>query len=111
MAMTGVLRPGFIQLRVLDMDEAVTHYVDRLGMIEACRGDDGRVYLKTYDEFDHHSVVLREADRAGMDVFAFQNRIVCQTVTVGTGMFVSIQQIFPQFPVFQRALLIVHTRN
>jgi len=72
MAMTGVLRPGFIQLRVLDMAAAITHYVDRLGLNEVCRGDDGRVYLKTYDEFDHHSVVLRETSTAGMDLFAFK---------------------------------------
>ena len=28
MALKGILRPGFIQLRVLDMDEALTHYID-----------------------------------------------------------------------------------
>ncbi len=72
MAMTGVLRPGFIQIRVLDLEQAVTHYVDRLGMIEVCRDDGNRVYLKAYDEFDHHSVVLREAATAGMDIFAFK---------------------------------------
>ena len=72
MAMTGVLRPGFVQLRVLDMEQAVTHYVDYLGLNEVCRGEDGRVYLKTYDEFDHHSVVLRETSTAGLDIFAFK---------------------------------------
>jgi catechol 2,3-dioxygenase len=29
MALKGVLRPGYIQIRVLDMHAAVTHYVDR----------------------------------------------------------------------------------
>lgn len=72
MAMSGILRPGFIQIRVLDMQRAVRHYVDWLGLEEVCRGDDGRVYLKAYDEFDHHSVVLREAPQAGMDCFAFK---------------------------------------
>ena len=72
MAMKGILRPGFVQLRVMDLESAVTHYVDRLGMEEVARGEDGRVYLKTYDEFDHHSIVLRSADRAGMDHFAFK---------------------------------------
>ena len=43
MAVNGVLRPGFIQLRVLDMGEALVHYRDRLGMFEVSTGDDGRV--------------------------------------------------------------------
>jgi len=72
MAMTGVLRPGFVQLRVLDIEEAVAHYCDRIGLHEVSRGSDGRVYLKAYDEFDHHSIVLREADSAGMDYMGFK---------------------------------------
>ncbi len=72
MALTGVLRPGIIQIRVLDLDDAIVHYRDRLGLHEVMTGDDGRVYLKGWDEFDHHSVVLREADTAGMDLMAFK---------------------------------------
>ena len=74
MAMTGVLRPGYIQIRVLDMEEALVHYRDRLGLDVVLTGDDGRVYLKAFDEFDHHSVVLREADKAGMDYTGFKVR-------------------------------------
>ncbi|WP_420717508.1 catechol 2,3-dioxygenase [Emcibacter sp.] len=72
MAMTGVLRPGFAQIRVLDMEEALVHYRDRIGLDVVDTGDDGRVYLKAYDEFDRHSIVLREADTAGLDVMAFK---------------------------------------
>lgn len=72
MAMTGVLRPGFIQLRVLDIPSSVEHYVDRIGLYKVGESSDGRVYLKARDEFDHHSVVLRKADQAGLDVFAFK---------------------------------------
>lgn len=72
MAVQGVLRPGFIQLRVLDIDAALAHYRDRIGLDEVARGDDGRVYLKGYDEFDRHSVILREADTPGMDVLGFK---------------------------------------
>lgn len=74
MAITGVLRPGYVQLRVLDMAEALVHYRDRIGLNEVTTGEDGRVYLKAYDEFDHHSVVLREADSAGMDYMGFKVR-------------------------------------
>jgi catechol 2,3-dioxygenase len=72
MAMTGVLRPGHAQIRVLDLDEAVHHYRDVMGLVETGRDAQGRVYLKCWDERDHHSVILREADRAGIDFFAFK---------------------------------------
>ena len=72
MSMQGVLRPGLIQLRVLDMEAALVHYIDRIGLNEVCRDDKGRVFLKGWDEFDHHSFVLREADTAGLDFFAFK---------------------------------------
>ncbi len=72
MALKGVLRPGLIQLRVLDMDEAINHYQNILGLNIVCKGGDGRVYFKGWDEFDHHSVVLKPADTAGMDFVAFK---------------------------------------
>lgn len=74
MAMTGVLRPGHAQIRVLDLEEGVHHYRDVLGLIETGRDAKGRVYLKAWDERDHHSVVLRESDQAGIDFFGFKVR-------------------------------------
>lgn len=68
----GVMRPGHVQLRVLDMDEALKHYVDLLGMIEMDRDAQGRVYLKGWTEVDKYSLVLREADQAGMDFLGFK---------------------------------------
>jgi catechol 2,3-dioxygenase len=72
MAQTGILRPAFVQIRVLDMPAAVEHYTKRVGLHQVTEGADGRVYLKTADEFDHHSVVLRRADQAGVDLIAFK---------------------------------------
>ena len=72
MAITGVLRPGYIQLRVLEMDKALVHYVDRIGLDKVSEGPDGRVYLKAWDEFDRHSFILRQADTAGVDVMGFK---------------------------------------
>ena len=72
MAMTGVLRPGHGQIRVLDLEEGVRHYRDVLGLVETGRDAQGRVYLKCWDERDHHSVVLRQADHAGIDFFGFK---------------------------------------
>lgn len=72
MAITGVLRSGLMQLRVLDMEEALKFYKDVLGLYEVTRTPDGRVCLKAWDEFDHHSFVLREAPSPGMDFMGFK---------------------------------------
>ncbi len=72
MAMTGVLRPGFCQLRVLDMEKSMVHYRDRIGLDEVSQEKDGRVYLKARDEFDRHSIILRSADEPGMDCMGFK---------------------------------------
>ncbi|MFA7431548.1 MAG: VOC family protein, partial [Rhodospirillaceae bacterium] len=72
MAISGVLRPGFIQIRVLDLDTALTHYVDHLGLDKVSQEADGRVYLKGWDEFDRHSVILRKDIAPGMDVMGFK---------------------------------------
>ncbi|AAP44220.1 MULTISPECIES: catechol 2,3-dioxygenase [Pseudomonas] len=68
----GVMRPGHVQLRVLDMGKALEHYIELLGLIEMDRDDQGRVYLKAWSEVDKFSVVLREADEPGMDFMGFK---------------------------------------
>ena len=72
MGFKGTLRPGLVQLRVLDFDKTLDFYKDVLGLDEVCRTSDGRICLKTYDEFDHHSLTLRLADEAGLDFVAFK---------------------------------------
>ena len=49
MALKGVLRPGYIQIRVTDLDVALTHYVDRVGLHKVSREADGRVYLRAWE--------------------------------------------------------------
>ena len=72
MALVGVLRPGHAQLRVMDLDAAVHHYRDVMGLEETGRDAQGRVYLKCWDEIDHHSIVLHQSDRAGVDFIGFK---------------------------------------
>ena len=72
MAMTGVLRPGHISLRVLDLEEGINFYKKVLGLVETGRDAQGRVYFKAWDEREHNSVLIREADKAGVDFFAFK---------------------------------------
>ena len=68
----GVMRIGHVDLRVLDIDEAVNHYVNILGMIETDRDDAGKVYLKGWDEWDQYSLVLSPSDSAGMNSITYK---------------------------------------
>lgn len=72
MAMTGVLRPGHAQVRVLDLEEGIKFYRDVLGLVETGRDAEGRVYFKCWDERDHNSYIIREADQAGIDFIGFK---------------------------------------
>jgi len=72
MGIGATIRPGLIQIKVLDLDKTLNFYKDILGLDEVGRTSDGRVMLKAYDEFDHHSVVLRKTDTAGLDCVGFK---------------------------------------
>lgn len=72
MAMTGVLRPGHAVVRVFDLEESVDFYSRVMGLKETGRDKSGRVYFKCWDERDHNSFVIRKADTAGLDAFAFK---------------------------------------
>jgi catechol 2,3-dioxygenase len=72
MSISGVMRPGHAQIRVLDMDEATNFYGNTLGLIETGRDSVGRVYYRAWDERDHNSIILEKSDRAGLDHLAFK---------------------------------------
>jgi catechol 2,3-dioxygenase len=74
MALTGVIRPGHAQIRVTDLEKSLHFYRHVLGLVETGTDDQGRYYFKGWDERDHHSVVLRHADTAGIDFFGFKVR-------------------------------------
>jgi catechol 2,3-dioxygenase len=67
----GIERLGHVQVRVTDLDAAVAYYTTVLGLREVER-DATRVYLKAWDEHDHHSLVLRAAERPGLDHMAWK---------------------------------------
>jgi len=58
--MSKVIRLGYVHLRVTDLEEARNHYSNTLGM-EVVASEPGKLYLKCWDEWDHHSLVLEEA--------------------------------------------------
>jgi catechol 2,3-dioxygenase len=62
----GIERLGSVQVRVTDMDVALAYYTTVLGL-KLVERDGERVYLKAWDEHDHHSLVLRQALTAGLD--------------------------------------------
>ena len=55
----GVLRLGYVHMRVTDLEEAKRHYGYTMGLMPA-REEPGRAFYKGWDEWDHHSVVLEE---------------------------------------------------
>jgi len=67
----GILRLGHVDVRVPDLDLAAAYYTSVVGLIEVAR-EPGKVYLKCWDEQDHHSVVLRYHPRPGLDHMSFK---------------------------------------
>jgi catechol 2,3-dioxygenase len=68
----GVMRIGHVNLRVMDMDAALRHYQNVLGLKETQRDSEGNVYLKCWDEWDKYSLILSPADRAGLNHVAYK---------------------------------------
>ncbi|UNO47802.1 catechol 2,3-dioxygenase [Alicyclobacillus acidoterrestris] len=69
--MMGIMRIGRAQLRVMDLDTAVDYYTNVIGL-DVVGKEEGKVYLKAWDEWDHHSLILQQADSPGLDHFAFK---------------------------------------
>ena len=55
----GVLRLGYVHVRVNNMAAAKRHYIHTMGFYPVLDTGD-KLYLKGWDEWDHHSVVLEE---------------------------------------------------
>ena len=58
-ATSAVIRLGYVHLRVTDLEEARNHYSNTSGM-EVVHEEPGKLWLKCWDEWDHHSLVLEE---------------------------------------------------
>ena len=67
----GVLRLSHVDITAPDLELAVAYYTEVLGLEVTERTDD-RVFLKCWDERDHHCLAIREAPRVGIDRFAFK---------------------------------------
>lgn len=66
-----ILKAAHVELRVTDLERARAFYVDLLGLVETER-DSERLYLRGYEEREHHSLVLRLARSPGLGHMAFR---------------------------------------
>ncbi|MEK6441706.1 MULTISPECIES: catechol 2,3-dioxygenase [unclassified Pseudonocardia] len=72
-----ILRLQHVEIRVPDLELCTAYYTEVLGLIETARDQkDGteRVFLKCWDEREHHSVILRQAPTYGLDHMSFKVR-------------------------------------
>lgn len=69
--MGNVLRLGRVELNVLDLDQSVDYYTNVIGLEETGRAGNS-VYLKAWDEYDHHSLILTKSNTAGLVHLAFK---------------------------------------
>jgi catechol 2,3-dioxygenase-like lactoylglutathione lyase family enzyme len=60
-----VVRAADAELSVTDLARSRWFWVDTLGF-EAIEEDDEVIYLRGYEEFLHHSLVLRKAPEPGL---------------------------------------------
>src|SRR3954468_22356839 len=67
----GILRLGHVDVTVTDLDLTTAYYTEVMGMEVTARTQDS-VYLKCWDEEDHHSLRLRNAPRVGTERMSFK---------------------------------------
>jgi 3,4-dihydroxyphenylacetate 2,3-dioxygenase len=68
-----IVRAAFVELRVRDLDLAEHFYAELLGMVVSARNGDA-VYLRGWEERQHHSLILRRSDRPAATRLGFRVR-------------------------------------
>jgi catechol 2,3-dioxygenase len=61
----SILRLSHVEIKVPDLELATAYYTEVLGLVETAREPE-RVYLKCWDEHQHHSLVLAYAPNYGL---------------------------------------------
>lgn len=67
----GILRLSHVDIKVPDLDLAEAYYTGVMGLEVTERTAD-RLFLKCWDEEDHHSLAVRYDPRTGLDRFSFK---------------------------------------
>ena len=66
----SIMRLSHVEIRVPDLELATAYYTEVLGLYETAREPE-RVFLKCWDEHQHHSVILKYAPTYGLEHFGF----------------------------------------
>src|ERR687883_56988 len=83
-ATSAVIRLGYVHIRVTDLEEARNHYTNTLGM-DVVHEEPGKLWLKCWDEYDHHSLVLEEGG-VGLVKLGYKG----ENLTVGDGVRITL---------------------
>jgi catechol 2,3-dioxygenase len=67
----GLQRLAHVDITVTDLDLATAYYTEVIGLLETERDEDS-VYLKCWDEPNHHSLRLTYGPRVGFDQMSFK---------------------------------------
>lgn len=67
----GILRLSHVEVRVPDLELATAYYTEVVGLVETAREPE-RVFLKGWDEHQHHSVILTMAPTYGLESMGFK---------------------------------------
>ena len=68
-----VIRSGYAELVVTDLDASRWFYVDVLGLVVTAEEPDA-LYLRAFEEYLHHSLVLRRGDAPALGRLAYRVR-------------------------------------
>ena len=69
----GILRLSHVEVRVPDLELATAYYTEVVGLYETAREQD-RVFLKCWDEQQHHSVILTGEPTYGLNHMGWKVR-------------------------------------
>ena len=68
-----IIRAAYAELIVTDLDASRRFYRDVLGLV-VTEEDENSVYLRGFEEYLHHSLVLRRGDVAALATFGYRVR-------------------------------------
>ncbi|WP_297554388.1 3,4-dihydroxyphenylacetate 2,3-dioxygenase [uncultured Actinomyces sp.] len=68
-----ILRCAYMELIVTDLAKSREFYVDALGLVVTYENDEV-IYLRSFEEFIHHNLLLRKGDEAAVRVFSYRVR-------------------------------------
>ncbi|MBP3222730.1 MAG: 3,4-dihydroxyphenylacetate 2,3-dioxygenase [Actinomycetaceae bacterium] len=67
----NILRAAYMELIVTDLQRSRHFYVDVLGLI-VTEENENEIYLRTYEEYIHHNLVLKKGDAPAVSAYAFR---------------------------------------